>query len=267
MVFFNPTDEFVDWLVDRARDRIVIDVGCGEGALLTRLIDRNVKALGIEILPYATSDTRLITRIMPVDAEKCSSLQTIENALVLFCRPCHGGFVGRTMCKINPNNEVLYIGLKKNIMDDLQGFTRRIVDAPRGAEREVVRQVLLPRPVIREHNEWFRTVSLGNRKSCPECRTRLDERESVWSWGEYAYGKWRTVRYFCKHCFKAEVQKRLLDHAGPCGCKINLVGKGDLLPDWLTLDCPVTQSAAKPKSEELQELLEIASYVGQLATR
>ena len=87
---------------------------------------------------------------------------------------------------------------------------------------------------VRQHNEHFRTVSLGGRKSCPSCRAKLAEGESVWSWGEYHHARWYTVRHFCKECFKSDVKDPLLGHAGDCGCKINLVGH-DKLPDWLTL--------------------------------
>lgn len=87
---------------------------------------------------------------------------------------------------------------------------------------------------IRQHNEYFRTVSLNNRKSCPNCKKKLDG-ESIWSWGEYIYGKWRTVKYFCRNCFKTEVQNDLNSHTADCGCVVNLCGRGDVLPNWLNL--------------------------------
>jgi hypothetical protein len=85
------------------------------------------------------------------------------------------------------------------------------------------------------HNEWFRTVRLGGRKSCPTCGLKLGCKEAVWSWGEYHVGKWRTVKHFCRKCYKDEVQTPLVRHAGPCGCKIQLVGRGQVLPHWLRL--------------------------------
>ena len=88
----------------------------------------------------------------------------------------------------------------------------------------------------RNHNEWFRQVSLGNRKSCPCCKAKLAENESIWSWGEYVSGKWRTVKYFCRNCFEAEVASLLVSHADDCGCLITLVGYHCTLPDWLGLD-------------------------------
>ena len=88
----------------------------------------------------------------------------------------------------------------------------------------------------RVHNEYFRTVSLGGRKSCPYCKAKLEREESIWSWGEYVRGKWYTVRYLCKLCFPA-IQQQLVGHSKPCGCEIVLQRYGaERLPAWLTLE-------------------------------
>lgn len=87
---------------------------------------------------------------------------------------------------------------------------------------------------VRLHNEWFRTVSLNNRKSCPCCKERLAEGESIWSWGEYVRAKWRTVKYFCKSCFEKEVVDPLMEHTHGCGCNIELRFQSPQ-PDWLKL--------------------------------
>jgi hypothetical protein len=63
----------------------------------------------------------------------------------------------------------------------------------------------------RIHNEWFQPIV---KKTCP-CGQRHTQ---VYSWGEYAAGKWRTVQHFCQTCFKTEILSRLVDHASPCGC-------------------------------------------------
>lgn len=98
-------------------------------------------------------------------------------------------------------------------------------------------------PKIREHNEWFRSVKMGGGKSGPCCPAKLEPNEFIWSWGEYIRVKWHTVKHFCKNCFEKEVQKPLVDHAGPCGCTINLIGKGEKLPEWLKLPEPETCAA------------------------
>lgn len=94
---------------------------------------------------------------------------------------------------------------------------------------------------VRQHNEYFRTVKAG-RKRCPTCKSKLDG-EPIWSWGEYIYGRWNTVKHFCKYCAEPMVLIPLRDHAGDCGCQVNLVGYcGEKLPEWLTIEtvCEVT---------------------------
>lgn len=97
----------------------------------------------------------------------------------------------------------------------------------------------------RSHNEWFRTVGMSGRKSCPCCNAKLNGR-SIWSWGNYVKAKWHTVMHFCSECFESNVKRKLLEHTTDCGCTVNLIGyQGTHLPQWLTLDeCPVTREAA-----------------------
>jgi hypothetical protein len=92
----------------------------------------------------------------------------------------------------------------------------------------------------RVHNEYFRTVSLGGRKSCPECKEKLPRGEYIWSWGEYVNAKWRTVRRFCVQCWP-DIQRDLEVHKSECGCDFQLVGyQGTTLPPWLTLGPCIT---------------------------
>ena len=88
----------------------------------------------------------------------------------------------------------------------------------------------------RAHNEWFTTVSLGNRKSCPCCKAKLEPGESIWSWGEYLRAKWHTVKHFCKNCYKEEVLAPLMKHTDGCGCTVNICMKSATRPGWLKLE-------------------------------
>lgn len=88
----------------------------------------------------------------------------------------------------------------------------------------------------RVHNEYFRPVSLGGRKSCPTCRGKLKPGESIWSWGEYIRAKWHTVDYFCKECFAERVLPLLERHMGECGCSFKLNAYHCQLPEWLELN-------------------------------
>lgn len=87
---------------------------------------------------------------------------------------------------------------------------------------------------IRIHNEYFRPVSLNNRKSCPTCHIKLASTESIWSWGEYISATWRTVTYFCRSCYKQQVYSALVSHSNPCKCTIVLnMYRGEARPEWL----------------------------------
>jgi hypothetical protein len=106
---------------------------------------------------------------------------------------------------------------------------------------EALIQEILSRPDNTWTEEELRkpyTTIIGeesSRKSCPTCKDKLEDGEWVWSWGEYAYGKWRTVRHFCKHCFP-DIARDLAVHREECGCDFELRSRGDVLPSWLTLE-------------------------------
>lgn len=91
----------------------------------------------------------------------------------------------------------------------------------------------------RVHNEHFRVVLLGGRKSCPMCKQKLEEGEHIWSWGEYHIARWNTVRYLCKNCW-SDVAEHLSRHTDECGCSVVLVIHSNQRPEWLRLEktCP-----------------------------
>lgn len=81
----------------------------------------------------------------------------------------------------------------------------------------------------RVHNEWFQPLA---KKSCP-CGCKKTE---VFAWGEYQYGKWRTVSHFCRQCFTNRVLSRLVSHANNCGCNFELKARsGYRIPDWIQI--------------------------------
>lgn len=95
----------------------------------------------------------------------------------------------------------------------------------------------------RNHNEWFRPVSLGNRKTCPTCQTKLKAGESIYSHGNYVNAKWRTVGYCCQECW-VEVSDKIIEHTSECGCTTTLVGYHSTLPPWMNLLVSFTEPAA-----------------------
>ena len=100
----------------------------------------------------------------------------------------------------------------------------------------------------RVHNEWFQTTVAmkcdcgSNRKS----RLASGHDVQVWIWGEYVYGKWRTVRKVCESCFASEVIPRLVNHADLCGCSFDLCSRSGYGPlaSWIALPASLKVCAA-----------------------
>lgn len=89
---------------------------------------------------------------------------------------------------------------------------------------------------MRVHKEWFKSI-VKTTCSCGKKKT------SVFSWGEYVCGKWRTIDYVCEGCFP-QAANRLITHAQECGCEFNLVGyRGTILPSWLKMPEAVCKAA------------------------
>lgn len=147
MRFFEPTQAFLGWLAAYARDRLVFDVGCGAGHITLALRDRGVRVLGID--PRFAYVERvplgLHNCILPVEARDCRLLREAQDSLVLFCRPCHSGFVADTIDVLPRTAEVLYISKPCNVAYDLPDFKVRVVRAPECPEERVY-QVLRTQP-------------------------------------------------------------------------------------------------------------------------
>lgn len=84
----------------------------------------------------------------------------------------------------------------------------------------------------RVHNEYFRQVFLNNRKSCSNCKVKL-QGKALYSWGEYHNVRWRTVLHFCESCYDESVYQPLVSHTRQCGCDIALVYRGIDRPKFL----------------------------------
>ncbi len=88
-------------------------------------------------------------------------------------------------------------------------------------------------------------MSRGNRKSCTNCKAKLEPGANLFSWGEYKYAKFRHIKDVCKACWP-ELAKRLQEHKGDCGCEFELVACGASKPEWMKLEetCPTSPSSA-----------------------
>lgn len=144
MTFFDPEDSFLDWLLKYAKDRIVYDLGCGSAEFLVRIWRRGIRGIGIDKnADTLIEDPEVRRRTLCADTTEFQPLRRYENALMLFCRPSHDGWVSKTIYKIHPSCEILYISKPGNRHVDLPGIDAKRLLAP-GCRMEDVWQLLRP---------------------------------------------------------------------------------------------------------------------------
>lgn len=84
-------------------------------------------------------------------------------------------------------------------------------------------------------NIYIRTVSLGNRKSCPTCLRKLNG-NLIYSAGEYINAKWNNIQYFCNFCFEDTLKRECYYFKRNSGKEINFIGyQNTKIPDWLCI--------------------------------
>ena len=144
MIFFNPTDAFIDWLISYAKGRIIIDLGSGEGYLIHLLNQRKVNCIGIE--PYGALITENKASYSEYNFPTPSNIIGItaqlflkdkkNNCLLVCARPDHSGWVSEVIKEAT--DEILYIGLKKNVTTDLGDSLFKILRTPELKEEIVL---------------------------------------------------------------------------------------------------------------------------------
>ena len=147
MVFFRPNDEFINWLKKYAGGRVVVDVGCGEGCLLYNMMKAEIPCVGVD--PYfpviSDPDRDFETPFGNIVRQKGETSRLIQNekALVVIARPCHNGFCEKVILNKGPKTEALYIGLPRNVEEDLGDLKYEIIsDFEIGDEGEKVYKIL-----------------------------------------------------------------------------------------------------------------------------
>ena len=132
--FFKPDTEFVKWLIELADNRIIFDVGCGNGHVMKEL-KRNGHNKLVGIDPFMEvmdlqQEFRLEFKdhvhLLPYGIEEPLPQQMIrgckgELGIGIICRPCHSYlFIQETYNLFKESNTPLYyIGLDSNIEQDL----------------------------------------------------------------------------------------------------------------------------------------------------
>ncbi len=130
--FFEPTRKFADYMQRSCKGRGVYDVGAGAGhvaAYLRRNASLSVVAIDMHRHQSPEIDVHM--------ADGTDFLYN-EGCVVMLCRPCHGAFVEQVIeqaiaCRANV---VFYVGLERNVEDDLGDFLPRFKEVCKDAGDE-----------------------------------------------------------------------------------------------------------------------------------
>lgn len=136
MRFFNYTSEFVPWLVETFPLSTFVDIGCGEGHLVQDILRHieiegtggsegsaklKVRGYALGVDKWASHDPVLDGYILEGDSttpKVGTLLQAIDCPVYMFCRPCHGDFVAKTLEETHPERAI-YIGRASKAPQDL----------------------------------------------------------------------------------------------------------------------------------------------------
>lgn len=118
--FFEPGDSFFSWFVEYLKGRPVVEIGCGNCRMIRRMHYYGIKAMGIDPVFDVRHHPDLSSACLNQTGQECRAIRTKQSMVVLFCRPCHNGFVQETCKKVGPNAEIIYISLPKNVDVDFE---------------------------------------------------------------------------------------------------------------------------------------------------
>lgn len=152
MIFFHPTKKWIDWLIGYADNRIIVDIGCGEGLLLKELHKSGYdRLIGVnlyirdELREYFRKTDRSI-HLLEINTLENNILKKMvspdgKTPLFLFCRPCHGWWVDLTLPNLPAGAEVLYVGKPGNLYDDIFKYNTdaKLIKSPPLKEEKVYR--------------------------------------------------------------------------------------------------------------------------------
>lgn len=124
-LFFKPDIFFTDWLVKYAGDRIIMDVGAGQGHLVRMIKKSGGRAIGLEpnfnrakYVEFCMATGKLPNNDMiakSVQEAKSMIQGGRDKILLVFARPCHSDFVEVGLDIMDDATEALYITIPENL--------------------------------------------------------------------------------------------------------------------------------------------------------
>jgi hypothetical protein len=123
-VFFCPTKQFLRFMTAHHDGKHVYEVGCGAGGTASMLAKAGMNVTAIDLVPRSESE-------FPVVQGDSTQHQFEKDSVVLICRPCHDGFVLKTITNAIQRHvaAIVYVGLNANFTQDVgsihETFTKR----------------------------------------------------------------------------------------------------------------------------------------------
>ena len=129
--FFEPIPEFFSWMADAYKDLEVFDIGAGMGHVARGLNLAGLRVKALDMIEREDAE-------FPVIHVNALRYTYPSDSVLMFCRPCHNGFVEGTIahglrCGAK---HFLYVGLPKNSRTDLGRFRNRFQGACRKIGRD-----------------------------------------------------------------------------------------------------------------------------------
>lgn len=154
--FFKPNANW--WVMMAAhpwlRYRELVDVGAGMGHLTDALVDRGYTCRGID---HNTREGQSAL-VENVNAE---DLYLTWDECAIIARPCHGIGLDLILKQLVGTCEVLYVGLDRNVEDDLDGYVYTLLAEDVGEDGENCWRVLTNED---EAETWCLIMSHGGKK-------------------------------------------------------------------------------------------------------
>lgn len=137
-LFFNPTNNFLDWSVQNLKGHPLIDCGAGIGRLSKLLKDKHLNILPIDL--FARDNPEITVLLMD-----STSFKFPKNSIAIIARPSRGDWIEDTINQaLKTCSFVLYIGIQEHIEEDIESLKNLKVEKVfenAGDENEIVYKI------------------------------------------------------------------------------------------------------------------------------
>ena len=119
-VFFEPTQEFIEWMKANYHDKTIIEVGAGKAVASGMLQDAGLNVVATDLYPPSDASIRVV-------AMNAAHWPYAENQIGMLCRPCRGDWIHAAICKaVEGCGTMLYVGLEKHHEADLEPLPYKV---------------------------------------------------------------------------------------------------------------------------------------------